>query len=81
MCADDDDDDDDDDGVFCARARARGFLFLGDWKKNGKMENSSFIRKAAGGFNTRARATTTTGLTHARAHKERLERSREEGYE
>jgi len=49
MCADDDDDDDDDDGVLCARARARGFLLLGDWKKkwkNGKL----FIHQESGGW-------------------------------
>ena len=86
MCADDDDDDDDDDdGVFCARARARGFLLLRrglekKWK-NGKL----FIHQESGGWFQYSRARYYYyhyySHTRARRHKERLERSREEGYD
>jgi RecA-family ATPase len=63
-----------------ARARARGFLLLGDWKKMEKWKtlHSSGKRRVV---SILARVTTTTTHTRARTHKERLERSREEGYE
>jgi len=63
-----------------ARARARGFLLLGDWKKMEKWKtlHSSGKRRVV---SILARALLPLLLTHARTHKERLERSREEGYE
>jgi len=54
-----------------SRARARAYVlffsYVGEsWKRNGKLFISLSLRKAAGGFDTRARATTST-TTRTRA--------------